>query len=124
LDGGVATSTSLPWSHLRKEIYPRPNILEADRTLVDENSCGQISDGFLTIQGKTKVLGWDPKHHERVLGDVVVKAIMEAVNNYFVDHDAEHIFYDGYRFCQVFIDSLDDPWIEVVYMVPVLTYCN
>jgi hypothetical protein len=69
-------------------------------------------------------LEWDPKHHERVLGDVVVKAIMEAVNNYFVDHDAEHIFYDGYRFCQVFIDSLDDPWIEGAYMVPVLTYCN
>jgi hypothetical protein len=58
-------------------MFPPPNVLEVETTLVDENSCGQISNGFLKIQGKTMVLECGPEDHERYLEDVVVKAIME-----------------------------------------------
>jgi hypothetical protein len=114
LDGEVATSPHPRNSYIKKKLFPAPNILDIETTLVDENSCGQISNGFLKIQGKTMLLEWGPEDHERYLGDVVLKAIMEIANHFHgVSHGVE-----------VFLDSFDDPWIEGAYMVPVLTYCD
>jgi hypothetical protein len=78
----VSAGDPRPCSYPFKEIHPRPKILNAETTSVDGNLCGQVSSGFLKIQGKTKVLEWDPDRHKRVLGDAVSKAITEVVDKH------------------------------------------
>jgi hypothetical protein len=122
LDGEVTAGDPRPRSYPFKEIHPRPKILNAETTSVDENLCGQVSSGFLKIQGRTKVLGWDPERHKRVLGDAVSKAIIQVVEKHRDgSHDAEN---PGYHYYEFLIDSSEDPWIKGAHRVPLHTYYN
>jgi hypothetical protein len=120
LDGEVSAGDPRPCSYPFKEIHPRPKILNAETTSVDENLCGQVSSGFLKIQGKAKVLEWDPDRYKRGLGDAVSKAITEVIDKHRDDsHDAKNPHSH-----EALIDSSEDPWIEAAHMVPVRTYYN
>jgi hypothetical protein len=122
LDGEVGAGDPRPHSYPFKDIHLGLKILNAETTLVDENLCGQVSGGFLKIQGKTKVLEWDSERHKRVLRDAVSKAITEVVDKHREgSHDTEN---PASHYYEVLIDSSEDPWIEEAHMVPVHTYYN